>query len=60
MPGRVTVIKVKAGDTVSRGATLMVLEAMKMEHAATGVLRGRRRRRAMISKEPSARAFGSV
>ncbi len=35
MPGRVTVIKVKAGDTVSRGATLMVLEAMKMEHAVT-------------------------
>jgi len=35
MPGKVAVIKVKAGDVVSRGATLMVLEAMKMEHAVT-------------------------
>ncbi len=35
MPGRVAVVKVKAGDVVSRGATLMVLEAMKMEHAVT-------------------------
>jgi len=35
MPGRVAVIKANVGDVVSRGATLMVLEAMKMEHAVT-------------------------
>jgi 3-methylcrotonyl-CoA carboxylase alpha subunit len=35
MPGRVVVLNAKPGDVVSRGATLMVLEAMKMEHAVT-------------------------
>ena len=35
MPGRVVVLNAKKGDVVSRGATLMVLEAMKMEHAVT-------------------------
>jgi 3-methylcrotonyl-CoA carboxylase alpha subunit len=33
MPGRVAAISVRVGDTVARGATLMALEAMKMEHA---------------------------
>jgi propionyl-CoA carboxylase alpha chain/3-methylcrotonyl-CoA carboxylase alpha subunit len=33
MPGKVSTVAVKAGDTVARGQTLMVLEAMKMEHA---------------------------
>ena len=35
MPGKVVRVMVGAGDTVSRGQTLMVLEAMKMEHAIT-------------------------
>ncbi|HCP00652.1 MAG TPA: hypothetical protein DIT35_04085 [Rhodospirillaceae bacterium] len=35
MPGKVVNITVAAGDTVSKGETLMVLEAMKMEHAIT-------------------------
>jgi 3-methylcrotonyl-CoA carboxylase alpha subunit len=35
MPGKVVAIGVKPGDTVSRGATLMVMVAMKMEHAVT-------------------------
>ncbi len=33
MPGRVIVVHVVAGATVRRGDVLMVLEAMKMEHA---------------------------
>jgi 3-methylcrotonyl-CoA carboxylase alpha subunit len=33
MPGKVLSVKVKAGDTVSKGQSLVVLEAMKMEHA---------------------------
>jgi 3-methylcrotonyl-CoA carboxylase alpha subunit len=33
MPGKVLAVNVKAGDTVSKGDALLVLEAMKMEHA---------------------------
>ncbi len=33
MPGAVMRLNVKAGDTVSKGDTLLILEAMKMEHA---------------------------
>jgi 3-methylcrotonyl-CoA carboxylase alpha subunit len=32
MPGKIIAISVAAGDTVSRGDTLLVMEAMKMEH----------------------------
>jgi 3-methylcrotonyl-CoA carboxylase alpha subunit len=35
MPGRIAAIAVRPGDKVARGATLMALEAMKMEHAIT-------------------------
>lgn len=35
MPGRIAVVSVAAGDTVLRGDVLVVLEAMKMEHALT-------------------------
>jgi len=35
MPGRVIAVLVKDGDKVMRGAPLMVLEAMKMEHTIT-------------------------
>lgn len=35
MPGSVLEIKVAVGDEVAKGATLMVLEAMKMEHQIT-------------------------
>jgi 3-methylcrotonyl-CoA carboxylase alpha subunit len=35
MPGKVVAINVKPGDAVKRGATLMVMVAMKMEHAVT-------------------------
>ncbi|MFD9125223.1 acetyl/propionyl/methylcrotonyl-CoA carboxylase subunit alpha [Kitasatospora sp. NPDC059571] len=32
MPGTVTVVKASVGESVKRGQTLLVLEAMKMEH----------------------------
>jgi biotin carboxyl carrier protein len=32
MPGTITDVKVKQGDTVKRGDTLLILEAMKMEN----------------------------
>ncbi len=32
MPGNLVDVKVKAGDTVKKGAVLVVLEAMKMEN----------------------------
>jgi acetyl-CoA/propionyl-CoA carboxylase biotin carboxyl carrier protein len=35
MPGTVTVVKVAAGDTVTAGQSLLVVEAMKMEHVIT-------------------------
>jgi 3-methylcrotonyl-CoA carboxylase alpha subunit len=33
MPGKITAVSVKPGDQVQRGAVLLVLEAMKMEHS---------------------------
>lgn len=33
MPGAIIAVKVAAGDTVTTGQTLVVMEAMKMEHA---------------------------
>ena len=35
LPGKIIDLKVKAGDTVSKGQPLLVLEAMKMEHTLT-------------------------
>jgi 3-methylcrotonyl-CoA carboxylase alpha subunit len=32
MPGRVTAVEVSAGETVTKGQRLLMLEAMKMEH----------------------------
>jgi len=40
MPGKVIQVAVKAGDKVKRGATLMVLEAMKMEHSIAAPMDG--------------------
>ena len=33
MPGVISAVDVTAGDTVTRGQRLLVVEAMKMEHA---------------------------
>jgi len=33
MPGRVIAVRVARGARVAKGATLLVMEAMKMEHA---------------------------
>jgi acetyl/propionyl-CoA carboxylase alpha subunit len=35
MPGRIVAVSVKDGDTVLRGQSVIVLEAMKMEHVLT-------------------------
>jgi 3-methylcrotonyl-CoA carboxylase alpha subunit len=41
MPGRVIAILAKVGDQVSRGAPLIVMEAMKMEHTMNAPAAGR-------------------
>jgi 3-methylcrotonyl-CoA carboxylase alpha subunit len=41
MPGKVIQVSVKSGDAVKRGATLMVLEAMKMEHSIAAPMDGK-------------------
>ena len=40
MPGKVIAINVNVGDKVTEGQTLMVVEAMKMEHAITAPTAG--------------------
>ena len=40
MPGKVITVDVKDGDTVTAGQRLMVLEAMKMEHALNAPFNG--------------------
>ena len=35
MSGTIVAVLVKAGDSVARGAPLLILEAMKMEHTIT-------------------------
>ncbi|AFK61073.1 biotin carboxylase subunit of acetyl-CoA carboxylase [Advenella kashmirensis WT001] len=40
MPGKIISLSVKAGDTVKKGDALMVMEAMKMEHAITAPTSG--------------------
>ena len=35
MPGKITKILKKIGDTVAIGETIVVMEAMKMEHTVT-------------------------
>ena len=41
MPGKVTAVHVKPGDTVTRGQALLVVEAMKMEHTIHAPADGR-------------------
>jgi 3-methylcrotonyl-CoA carboxylase alpha subunit len=41
MPGQVTKLYVALGDTVEKGAPLIVIEAMKMEHTITAPRRGK-------------------
>src|SRR5262249_7552804 len=41
MPGKVIQVAVKPGDAVKRGATLMALEAMKMEHSIAAPMDGK-------------------
>ncbi len=41
MPGKITAVFVKTGDKVERGAPLIVLEAMKMEHTIAAPAKGK-------------------
>ncbi len=41
MPGKILAVLVKAGDSVEKGAPLVVMEAMKMEHTIAAPGRGR-------------------
>ncbi|MCB8911623.1 acetyl/propionyl-CoA carboxylase subunit alpha, partial [Rhodococcus rhodochrous] len=40
MPGAVIAVSVASGDTVTAGQTLVVVEAMKMEHSLTAPIAG--------------------
>ena len=40
MPGRIVQVQVAAGDTVAKGAPLLTLEAMKMEHVLSAPFDG--------------------
>jgi biotin carboxyl carrier protein len=40
MPGKVTAVRVAVGDTVAKGAALVTLEAMKMEHTLIAAFDG--------------------
>ncbi|MFD2350698.1 biotin/lipoyl-containing protein [Nonomuraea ferruginea] len=40
MPGSVLRVEVEPGDRVAKGAPILVLEAMKMEHAVTAPAAG--------------------
>ena len=44
MPGQVVSVDVQAGDTVAKGQTLVILEAMKMEVRVQAPYAGRIRR----------------
>jgi acetyl-CoA carboxylase biotin carboxyl carrier protein len=41
MPGKITEIKVKVGDTVREDDELMILEAMKMENPIIATISGK-------------------
>jgi 3-methylcrotonyl-CoA carboxylase alpha subunit len=41
LPGKIIDLRVKAGDTVTKGQPLLVLEAMKMEHTLTAPADGK-------------------
>jgi 3-methylcrotonyl-CoA carboxylase alpha subunit len=53
MPGRIVAVHVAAGDAVEKGAKLVTLEAMKMEHGLTAPFAGK-------VAEVSAQAGGQV
>jgi propionyl-CoA carboxylase alpha chain/3-methylcrotonyl-CoA carboxylase alpha subunit len=40
MPGRITAVQAQAGEAVAKGRPIVVLEAMKMEHALTAPFDG--------------------
>ena len=44
MPGRVIAVRASAGDEVTANQSLIVLEAMKMEHAVVAPIDGSLRR----------------
>ena len=41
MPGKVVEVKIKKGSSVKKGDTLVILEAMKMEHKVSAPANGK-------------------
>lgn len=58
MPGKIVDIKVKAGDAVAAGQTLVILEAMKMENAINA--KGAARVKAVLVKQGQAVESGAL
>jgi len=57
MPGKIIAVFVQAGDKVEKGAPLLILEAMKMEHTIKAPARGRIARiRCRVGEQVSERA----
>ncbi|EGF31074.1 Methylcrotonyl-CoA carboxylase biotin-containing subunit [Oxalobacteraceae bacterium IMCC9480] len=40
MPGKIVAVLVAAGDSVEKGAPMLIMEAMKMEHTITAPAAG--------------------
>ena len=58
MPGRIVAVRVAAGSAVAKGDVLVVVEAMKMEHAVRAAKEGAVKR--VLVSEGQMVGFGDV